>query len=163
MARSSVPAPTAIAMLARPSGAHAAFLHAHHVEVACVIQRLFERARLQPRVTQSFSTLPRGGGAGSHVADMSDMAADARKRLGALQKLLPSDCAGVLLDVCGFDKALQAIESERGWPRRSAKLVLRIALDSLAPHLGLCSQASGGEARHMRAWHGDGARPTELG
>jgi hypothetical protein len=87
------------------------------------------------------------------------MAADARRRLASLMRALPRDCADVVLDVCGLEKGLQAIEAERGWPRRSAKLVLRIGLDQLARHFGLDAEASGRDRAPLRGWMEADARP----
>ena len=78
------------------------------------------------------------------------MAADARRMLAKLHIVLPRDCAGVVMDVCGALKGLQQIETERGWPRRSAKLVLRIGLDRLAEHWGLDAVAEGPERGRLR-------------
>lgn len=58
----------------------------------------------------------------------------------------------MLTDICGFDKGLQLIEAERNWPRRSAKLVLRIGLEHLAMSLGLAPVAAGAESGLMRSW-----------
>jgi hypothetical protein len=102
-------------------------------------------------------TAPRPG-----PSDISDLAAEARKALAEIPKILPVDCAGVVLDVCGLLKGLQTVESERGWPRRSAKLVLRIGLDQLARHYGLDPNAVGRPGRN-RAWMGQGARPERFG
>ena len=49
----------------------------------------------------------------------------------------------MVFDVCGLGKGLQLIETERRWPRRSAKLVLRIGLEQLAAQFGLSPQATG--------------------
>ena len=57
-----------------------------------------------------------------------------------------------MIDVCAFGKGLQVIESERRWPRRSAKLVLRIGLDQLAHQLGLSPLAEGAEHGHTQSW-----------
>lgn len=104
-------------------------------------------------------TASRGAG---HAGEIGDMAADARKALAGLYRQLPRDCAEVVLDVCGFSKGLQQIETERGWPRRSAKLVLRIGLDRLAEVYGIGEVAVGAEVRRRRAWM-DGARVAMFG
>ena len=151
-----------IAVLGRGRGGEAAFLDIHHLEAARRIGALFERSQLRPRTTMHYG--PRvGGGGPSHDHDITDMAADARKRLADICNELPADCAAVVIDVCGFEKGLQEIEAERGWPRRSAKLVLRIGLDAVAQRFGLASRADGPERSRARRWLPDGARPSEFG
>lgn len=142
-------------------GGQHAFLAPHQVEAGERIRRLVERAGLQPRLTMSYSATHVAGGSATSAADMSDFAADARKKLNLSLASLPRDCAGVVLDVCGFLKGLQQIEQERGWPRRSAKLVLRIGLEQLAGQFGLASGAVGRESG-TRNWLADGARPTRF-
>lgn len=137
------------------------FLEPHQVEAGERVRRLVERAQLQPRVTMSYSAAHTAGGKGiGHAAEISDMAADARRELAEIARLLPADCAGVVLDVCGMLKGLQAVELERGWPRRSAKLVLRIGLEQLAQHFGLAPVATGIGTRRRHVHMEDGARPT---
>ena len=147
-----------LARLAAADASGEAFLKPHQVQAGERLRRLFERARLQPRVTMSYSPAHTAGGKdGGHAAEIGDMAADARRELAGLYRQLPRDCAGVAWDVCGFGKGLQQVEGERGWPRRSAKLVLRIALDRLAEIHGLGEAATGAPSRRQRAWM-DGAR-----
>jgi hypothetical protein len=150
-----------LARLAAPAaGEGTAFLARHQVEAGERVRRLAERAQLQPRVTMSYSATHTAGGKGlGHAADIGDMAAEARKALRDIPRLLPRDCADVVLDVCGLLKGLQVVESERGWPRRSAKLVLRIGLEQLAQHYGYAPQAVGAESRRPHVWLDDGARP----
>jgi hypothetical protein len=138
------------------------FLLAHHVEAGERVRKLVDRAHLQPRMTMAYSHQLRTGGREGGV-EIGDMAADARKALAEISRLLPPDCAGVVLDVCGLMKGLQVVESERGWPRRSAKLVLRIGLEQLAGHYGLAPQAVGAARRQDRVWLGEGARPSQVG
>lgn len=139
----------------------APFLAAHQVEAGERVRKLAERARLQPRVTMSYDAAHTAGGKGAGTAaEMSDMAAEARRELSAVTRALPADCAGVVLDVCGLLKGLQTVETERGWPRRSAKLVLRIGLEQLAQHFGLSATAIGKPSQRKRAWLEGGARPT---
>lgn len=144
-------------------GEAAPFLERHQVEAGERVRKLAQRARLQPRVTMNYSgahTAARGASRGR--ADIGDLAADARQALNEIHRVLPRDCAGVVLDVCGLLKGLQTVESERGWPRRSAKLVLRIGLEQLAQHYGLAPVAVGAETRRRRAWMGEGARPQRF-
>ena len=145
--------------LARLAAGETPFLARHQVEAGERVRRLCERARMQPRVTMSYSGAhTAGGGGASRAAEISDLAADARKQLAALHAALPADCAGVVLDVCGLLKGLQQVESERGWPRRSAKLVLRIGLEQAAGFFGLTGVAAG--RAKARTW---GERPTVVG
>ena len=136
------------------------FLEPHQVEAGERLRRLVERAHLQPRVTMSYSAAHTAdGGRGGSATEIGDMAADARRELSDLLASLPRECADVLLDVCGMVKGLQVVEAERGWPRRSAKLVLRIGLDQLARRFGLTPEATGRAAGRPRAWLDEGARP----
>ena len=145
------------------AGEDRAFLEPHQVEAGERVRRLCERARLQPRVTMSYSAAHTAGGKDmTAAAEISDLAAEARKHLADIPRVLPQDCAGVVLDVCGLLKGLQTVEIERGWPRRSAKLVLRIGLDQLARHYGLSGSAIGPASRRTRGWLGDGARPDRF-
>ncbi|MCD7059427.1 DUF6456 domain-containing protein [Pelagibacterium xiamenense] len=152
-----------LAALARASGSRPAFLAPHHLEAARRVQRLFDKAHLTPRTTMAYSPIVTGGAPnGQASADITDMAASARKALAALHARLPRDCAGVVIDVCGYEKGLQAVETERGWPRRSAKLVLRIGLDQLARHYGLAPEVSGPDTARVSKWREEGARPREF-
>jgi hypothetical protein len=151
-----------LARLALAAGEAEAFLRPHQVEAGERLRRLVERAHLQPRLTMSYSAAHTASKGAGHAGEIGDMAADARKALAELHRQLPRDCAEVVLDVCGFGKGLQQIETERGWPRRSAKLVLRIGLDRLAEVYGIGEAAVGAETRRRRAWM-DGARVAMFG
>ena len=137
-----------------------AFLERHQVEAGERVRKLVERAQLQPRLTMTYSAARTAGTRQQAASDITDMAAEARRSVAEIHRVLPRDCAGVVMDVCGLLKGLQDVERERGWPRRSAKLVLRIGLDHLAEHYGLGPFAVGkGRPRH---WIGEGARPERF-
>ena len=145
--------PEAVSRLAAGRGDQAPFLLAHHVEAARRLAGLFDRARLMQRVTMSYDPTRVGGkGGGGAQADISDSAAEARKRLADLAGTMAAECWSVLFDTCGLDRGLQEIEAERDWPRRGGKLVLRIALAQLATQYGLEPEARGNEAVRQRHW-----------
>lgn len=151
-----------LARLAATGTEGEAFLRPHQVEAGERLRRLVERAQLQPRLTMSYSAAHTASKGAGHAGEIGDMAADARKALADLHRQLPRDCAEVVLDVCGLGKGLQQVETERGWPRRSAKLVLRIGLDRLAEVWGIGEAATGAETARRRAWM-DGARVAMFG
>ncbi len=153
--------PGALALLGRGRGGEPAFLEPHQLEAARRVQALFERSHLRPRVTMHYG--PRIGGGRGHGNDIGDMAADARRQLAGLYAALPADCADLVVDICGFEKGLQEAETERGWPRRSAKLVLRIGLEAAAQRFGLTSNATGAPTKRVQTWMEEGARPAEFG
>lgn len=147
----------AAAILTRLAGSReqdgTAFLLPHHMLAATRLGSLIERSRITPRVTMSYDTARVGGGrGGNQMAEVSDTAASARTKVNQIATALPADCWGVVFDVCGLGKGLQLIETERRWPRRSAKLVLRIGLDQLASHFGLSPSAVGREQTAQRGW-----------
>ncbi|HEY0920501.1 DUF6456 domain-containing protein [Devosia sp.] len=144
-------------------GETAPFLQRHQVEAGERVRRLAEQARLMPRLTMNYSGAHRAARGGRRgPAEIGELAADARAALAEIHRVLPADCAGVVLDVCGLLKGLQLVEAERGWPRRSAKLVLRIGLEQLAQHYGLAPLAVGGASSRRHAWLDEGARPLRF-
>lgn len=150
--------------LARLATGKTHFLLPHQFAAGERFRSLFQRAALRVRTTMSYQPDPvarknQGTGVG---ADLSDMNIDARRQIDAIYTRLPADCTGVIIDACGFEKGLQQIESERGWPRRSAKLVLRIGLDQLAAYFGLMPDAVGEVSKNASLWRDKEARPMSL-
>ena len=134
--------------------AGAAALLAHHQLAAQKLERLFARAMLGPRVTLSYDPARTSSSKGQRngAVDISDSAAEARRQLNLLASALPRECWGVMVDVYGLGLGLQQVETARRWPRRSAKLVLRIGLDQLAARFGLQPVAEGRPGGGVEGW-----------
>jgi len=154
-----------VAALARRSGKDGKpWLSSDLVTAAERLRRDFEIGRLQPRVTANWSASVNSGrrtGDSGGISDLTDTALAARIRLDRALDAVGVELSGLLVDTCCFLKGLETVERERWWPARSAKLVLRIALQSLARHYGLAPSATGkpgsGKVRH---WGADGFRPS---
>lgn len=117
-----------------------------------------ERGQMLPRVTANWSS-PVSGTSGS-PASASDSALAARELVNKACTAVGPEFSGLLIDVCGFLKGLEQVESERGWPARSAKLLLRMGLDRLARHYGMTADSK--PLAQPQVWRTADARPTLL-
>jgi hypothetical protein len=122
----------------------------------------YDRARIMPRLGINWDAPIAGTGRigpGSESQSLTDSALAARARVeDALQAVGP-DLAGVLVDICCFLKGLAQVEAERGWPVRSAKLMLKTALSALDRHY----RPSTGGCRRVLHWGVADYRPTTVG
>lgn len=117
----------------------------------------FTRGHLSPRITSSWSGIGRTRGANAGAGEMTDLIVASRQRVRSALEACGPEFSGLLMDVCCFLRGLEDIERERGWPSRSAKVVLQLALDRLARHYGFRSARA--EA-HIRTWLADDAAFT---
>lgn len=118
----------------------------------------FTRGQLTPRVTSNWSApTSRGDKAGGGAGEMTDVIVASRQRVRLAMEGVGPEFSGVLLDVCCFLHGLEDVERERGWPARSAKVVLQLALDRLARHYGFARELRGASSARVRTWLADGA------
>jgi hypothetical protein len=110
----------------------------------------FTRGHLSPRVTSSWSGVARTRNSGGGGSDIADVVIAARQRVRLALEACGPEFSGVLLDVCCFLRGLEDVERERGWPSRSAKVVLQLALDRLARHYGLRTEQR--DSSRIRTW-----------
>jgi hypothetical protein len=146
-----------LAWLARRKGRDGApFLTLPLLEAGERFRRDVTQAQILQRVTAnweaSVASSRRGVEGGARV---SDIAIDANRRLSRAWDSVGPELAGLLIDVCGYLKGLEAVERERGWPSRSAKVVLKVALERLADHYGLAGEARGPEGGRATLHWGD--------
>ncbi len=120
-------------------------------------------AQLMPSVTMSWRAeagdgnrrSPHGG-----AADLQDAVIAARERVNRAMASVGPELSGILIDVCCHLKGLEAAERDRGWPLRSAKVVLQLGLTSLARHYGIGPAAPRTSARApVRHWGSADYRP----
>jgi hypothetical protein len=121
----------------------------------------FTKGGMMPSVTSNWRDMASSGGGGrGGRADMTDAALAARDRVNAALRALDPELAGVAIDVCCFLKGLETVESDRQWPQRSAKVVLKMALRALARHYGIASEAVGDAGRgRLQHWGSADYRP----
>ena len=118
------------------------------------LRRDLTLAQMLPSVTLNWSAAasPKAAG-GTGQANPTETAIAARQRATKALDSVGADFSGLLLDLCGFLKGLERIEQERGWPPRSGKVVVKLALARLASHYGLQGSARGPAAsRGIRTW-----------
>lgn len=121
----------------------------------------FTCAGLTPRVTSNWvAPIAQGRRAsGASMAVFSDTVLAAKERVSMTLEVVGPEFAGLLLDVCCFLKGLETVERERGWPQRTAKVVLGLALDRLARHYGIRTEMRGPVRSSPRYWRAPDARP----
>jgi hypothetical protein len=117
----------------------------------------FTRAHLMPRITSNWSASVASGARGASPASFTEAVIGARQRVRAALDAVGPEFSGLLVDVCCFLKRLELVESERGWPGRSAKVVVQLGLDRLARHYGLAGQLRGRGKPELRTWLADDA------
>lgn len=123
-------------------------------------------AQMTPRTTANWSLLLSGGGGGKGAPDIGpdirDSVVAAKERVKRALGAVGPDLAGVLIDVCCHLKGLEASEKASGWPQRSGKIILQIALRQLARHYGMLPPANASSADRpvrVRHWGASDYRP----
>lgn len=117
----------------------------------------YTRAQIMPRMGANWQATVSSGRRDNGVADLTDSALAARQRVDRAIAAVGPELAGVLIDVCCFLKGLEMVERERGWPARSAKVVLKAALGALGRHY---SPPPPRGARHLLHWGAEDYRPS---
>lgn len=130
-----------VGWLARRKGPDGkAFLTIEEVDAAEKLRTDFEMAQIGPSVAQDWRKFLTPGDrlSGTPVAGTpGDGAMMARDRvMKALSELGPG-LADVALRTCCFLEGLETCERRMGWSARSAKVVLKLALQRLTEHYGL--------------------------
>jgi hypothetical protein len=97
----------------------------------------WEAAQLAPRVTMRWDAAATPGGGGGAGVDPTAAQIGAKRRFDAAAAAAGPGLADVLWRVVCAGEGLEAAERALGWPKRSGKLVLGLALDRVAGFYGL--------------------------
>ena len=138
-----------------------ALIAPHQLQAGERLRSDFTCANLMPRTSSNWArpiSSGRRGADGIHAGNFTEIMVASRQRVHHALDMVGPEFSGVLLDVCCFLKGLADIERERGWPARSAKVVLQLALDRLARHYGYMTQTRGLSDAPIRTWLADGAK-----
>lgn len=122
----------------------------------------FWYAGMSPRVTSSWSGGVTGGGrrtAPGCGVELRDEVIAAQTRVRRALAAVGPELANLLIDVCCHLKGIEEAERQAGWPQRSGKVVLRVALAALARHYGLIAPDAGGTPGRTWHWGAAGYRP----
>ena len=123
----------------------------------------FQIVQMAQRTTMSWSPTAtirrRRETVGSRV-EPAERALQSSRRLSAALHAVGPELAGVLIDVCCYERGLKAAEQAAGWPTRSGKVVLRLGLDALARHYGLLGPNQDPARSRIFHWGSKDYRPT---
>ena len=111
-------------------------INANQLEAGEQLRRDFEMASLRSNVTMSYDGVPgdKRRRAWYRGSNHTERTLGARKRVEAALDAVGPGLSDVLFRVCCFLEGLGEIERRMGWPQRSGKVILTLALDRLVDH-----------------------------
>ncbi len=121
-------------------------------------------AQMTPKVTSTWdatysSRRQRRAAPGAGI-ELQDHIVAARERVRMALKAVGPELSGILIDVCCHLKGLEEAEKAAGWPQRSGKVVLQLALTRLARHYGMLPSDESSRPARIRHWGTPDYRPT---
>ena len=103
------------------------------------LRRDYENAHSSPYITMRWDNVPKTarGGSGSGPTELAERHIVARNAFDRALAALGADLSDIAWRIICAGEGVSTAERAMGWPARSGKLVLRIALDRLADHYRL--------------------------
>ncbi|MBX2804555.1 MAG: ATPase [Hyphomicrobiales bacterium] len=138
-------------------------LEPYQIESGERLRADYQFAGLTSKVTSSWNPAAssHSGSSSNDAAAHQDNIMAARQRVVRALGAVGPELAGILVDVCCHLKGLEDAERNEGWPQRSGKVILQLALTRLARHYGLISEDKIGDSlrRKLTHWGMDDYRP----
>ncbi|HKQ95387.1 MAG TPA: DUF6456 domain-containing protein [Aestuariivirgaceae bacterium] len=120
----------------------------------------FIRSSLAPRLTTNWdASLAEAPGVNGGNLTPSEQALAARQRYRRALAGVGPELSRILVEVCCLGTGIETAERVLGLPRRSGKVVLQLALSSLARCYGLLGDEVRSGAGALRSWGRAGFRP----
>ena len=113
------------------------------------LRRDYTLAQLSPRLGVDWSAPVVLGSRAMKSVELSDAVIAAKQRFAKAMAAVGPGLSDILFDVCCALSGLEQSERARSWPRASAKVVLKIALDRLAAHYGMILAP---RSARLRSW-----------
>jgi len=136
-------------------------IDASELEAGERLRRDFTLAQLSPRMGVDLGAPVVDGARGAmHEVPLADTVLAAKQRFSRAMSAAGPVLSDLLFDVCCHLIGLEAAESARAWPRRTAKVVLQIGLDRLAAHYGLNVRRRRAAMRSWRMECGEELQPS---
>lgn len=151
-----------LSQLFRRRGPSGAFLSEPEFRAGERLRSDYDRASLMPRLGANWEAAVSRGKRSAQpggMHDLTDAVLAARLRVERAVKDVGPELSGVLIDVCCYLKGMEAVEAERRWPARSAKLLLKAALGALSRHY----EPDRRPRRSMVHWGATDFRPSIAG
>lgn len=114
------------------------------------LARDFDRAAFHPKQTMNWQGMVFVDAGASGALDVSVQVLDARRKLQAALDYTGPGLAEVALAVCCSEIGLEECERDMALPKRSGKLMLKMALTRLSVFYGLQSAAAAAASLRMR-------------
>lgn len=157
-----------LALLYRRKGKNGRpFLTADEFRAGERLRADYTRGQIMARLGVNWERVGGAGESGGRVRgvlELTEAALAARLRVEKAIEAVGPELAGVLVDICCFLKGMEQVETERGWPARSAKLMLKSALGALARHYEPPERgARGRQGPAILHWGAPDYRPTIQG
>ena len=122
----------------------------HQYDAGERLRKDFTLAQLSPRLGVDLSAPVVAGRRGAKAHDLPETVIAAKQRFARAIAAVGPGLSDIVIDICCHLIGLESAERQKGWPQRSAKVVLQIALDRLAAHYGLGVVV--GTGSRLRSW-----------